>query len=312
MKKIVHLKAPGTLNIGNEFINIGAKYVIQRILRDLGISVYQLYEIEFWQTALPIGRKQTINWNTPETIEWLNVVDMIFVSGGSILNAYMKNILDSINALKPPKIMLGVGTYHYNEEERTLAGKVFSNYSLVWCRDKETYEAMRTTKKLNALDMAFFLKDSYLPPLARGEYGVVNMDVTWRNKMRIGKKRKELEKRFPNVYLTENTSTLHTEKDFVFLGSWTEFCNMYANAAFVSTTRIHTAIACTIFKTPFEYMRKDSGKTAQRNKLFENVGMDVSYGSVFSKEQLEDMQDAIKRRKEATIQEVVDIVKDLK
>ena len=312
MKKIVFFNSPGNLNVGNEFVNAGSEYLVRKALDDANIGPYNLYNLEFWQTSTSLQGKHQTKWNTVNMIRWADKSDLVLVSGGAIINKYTESILQGLINLRPPKVLLGAGMYRYDSDEKRIARKMLSGFDLVICRDGILHDVIRDkVSSISGIDMAFFLNDVYTVPDVGGDYAVVNIDFNILRRFQISKKYKELKKRFNKVYITENTSTLHKKADFVFLSRWSEFCNLYANATFVSTVRIHTAVLCTLFKTPFEYLGKDHEPEQKRNMLFKQFGMSLEKGKIYSREELDAYAESIRKKKENIKEELTRVLRNI-
>ncbi|GEM_PF-2983042 len=311
MYKIVLLKSPGNLNVGNEFINVGAEYLVKKCLEQAHVKDYELFISEFWATNMTLHRHQT-DWNTKEMKHWINSQDLIVVAAGSIVSPLMGAFLKDMQEFRPPVIILGAGMLTYTQEEQELAKRAFSKAKLVVCRDEILFQTINgSVLAVNGLDMAFFLDDAYVLPPAGGEYAVLNIDFSIRYMMQREKKYRELKKRFETVYLTENTSAMHQKKDFVFLSRWSEFCNLYANAAFVCTTRIHTCVVCTVFQTPFEYIGNDCEPNAKRSALFRQIGMPLEKNKIYDQKQLQEVQVNIQAKKREVEKKVVEMLREV-
>ncbi|MBI2642601.1 MAG: polysaccharide pyruvyl transferase family protein [Candidatus Wildermuthbacteria bacterium] len=310
MYNIVLLKSPGSLNIGNEFINAGSEYALKKALETAGVGDYRLFTAEFWETG-NLHHATGSSWNTKEVKSWLNRCDLIAVSAGSV-NAFMREFLEDMGKFAAPTIILGAGLYQYTQEEKELAKEAFKKAKLVVCRDHAVYETLKdVTNAHDGLDMAFFIQNAYTPPLAKGDYAVLNIDMDFKRAIARLRKYRELKKKFKTVYVTEHNSTMYNQKDFAFLSRWTEFCNLYANASFVSTVRIHTSILCTLFHTPFEYLGTDCEPNAKRSMLFRQIGMSLERGKQYSIEELKSRDSIISQKKEDTIQAIASTVSAL-
>lgn len=312
MHRIVLLKSPGNLNIGNEFINAGAEYLSRRALRAAGVGEYDLRVSEFWASNMSLQKHPT-NWNTEKAIQWMNDSDLILIAGGAIVNKYMEGFLRDVGAMKPPKILLGAGMSSYDDAERKLAREVLAAYDHVACRDNLLHETIRdAVSSRSGIDPAFFLNDIHQLLGSRGGYGVVNMDLNLRQRMRIRRKYEDLKEKYGDAYITENTATWHKNTEgFIFLSRWSEFCNLYGNAAFVATTRIHTALLCTIFATPFEYLGSDAEPDAKRSSLFRQIGMSLDCGRQYAAEELKGYADIIERKKQEAASDLGSVIASL-
>lgn len=303
MYNIALLKSPGNLNVGNEFINVGSEYALKKALDEVVPNNYQLFGAEFWETG-NLHHKTGSSWNTEEIKSWINQCDLVVVSVGSV-NAFMQEFLRDLGKFKPPTIILGAGFYQYSEQEKELTKEAFARSSLVVCRDHIVYETLKDgANAADGLDMAFFLNDAYTPPAARGDYAVLNIDMDLKRMFARAQKYRALKKRFKTVYVTENNATLYSQENFAFLSRWSEFCNLYANAGFVSTVRIHTSIICTLFGTPFEYLGTDCEPNAKRSALFRQIGMPLARAKQYSAEELKSRESVIQQKK----QEVIDAI----
>lgn len=310
MYKIVLLKSPGNLNTGNEFINAGSEYALEKALEQAGLNDYQLFTSEFWETG-NLHHKTGSSWNTKEMKSWINQCDLVVVSAGSV-NSFMQEFLQDLAAFTPPTIILGVGLYQYTQQENNLAKEAFRKAKLVVCRDHIIYEALKdVTNAQDGLDMAFFANDAYVPPFAKGDYAVLNIDMDFKRMIARLQKYRELKKKFKTVYVIEHNSTMYHQKDFAFLSRWTEFCNLYANASFVSTVRVHTSILCTLFHTPFEYLGNDSEPNAKRSALFRQIGMKLERAKQYGAEELKSRDSIIQQKKKDTVQAIAHAVSAL-
>src|SRR3989344_2528784 len=221
MYNIVLLKSPGNLNVGNEFINVGAEYLVKRALDRAGVKEYKLSCSEFWETTLSLYKFRT-SWNTKEMQTWINDADLILVAGVAIVNKYMEGFLRDVGGMKPPKILLGAGMLAYDEQERKIAKEALSKYDFVMCRDNLLHEVIKdTVSSHSGIDLAFYLNDVFSLSGAKGKYAVVNMNLNLRQMWQLRRKYVELKKKFSTIYVTENTSTTHKNiKSFTFLSRW--------------------------------------------------------------------------------------------
>jgi len=305
------LKCPGNLNIGNEFVNVGSEYLLRQALEQAGVENYNFYVSEFWATCMVFHKYQS-DWNTKGMKELIDRADLVVVSAGSLVSPLQKKFLEDLSRIKAPVILLGAGMLGYTKEEEELARQAFRNAKLVVCRDALLFDAIReTVPAVSGLDMAFFVNDAFVPMPAKGEYAVVNVDFDLKRMGLRERIYKNLKKKFETVYLIENTSTMRKHKDFVFLSRWSEFCNLYANAAFVSTMRIHTSVICTIFQTPFEYLGNDCEPNSRRSALFRQIGMPLEKGKQYIKEMLEEKKQNIEAKKREVESKLTNTIKSI-
>jgi len=272
--RIALLTCPTSLNAGNEFINIGAEYLIKQIFPNEHIDLFEALE--------------TVNQDNKSFIKpfqkELNSYDIIFIACGSLISEYAIQAIRNILSLKPIKIWLGLGMFNYDEIEISYCKemeKVSNNYFFI--RDDETYKAFDRSNNnvFRGIDCAFYLSDIHKKLNNKKRYAVINIDSLQDNIPKIKNTLNDLKKHYKYVYIIENTSTTKHNipkfKDhYLFLSHWYSLYQLYQNASFVITNRVHTAIACLSNNVPvcFTWTYKNIPVTP-RIKLFKRVGVFV-------------------------------------
>ena len=293
--KIALIKCAGSLNIGNAFINAGREHLVRQMHPQA-----EIYHFEYYDSCVTDSWKYPSPFLTASSEAFVNSCDALFVFGGSILHPRAEPFLHYVGQLKTPhKVMLGCGAYFYTETEKAIARAIAPHFDLIFTRDDVTLSYFDNAAHVfPGIDLAFFANQASPVPQEIGGYAVVNIDPALRNRRLIKKRVSELKQKYPAVYVVQNsTEPVRTLPDYLYLSCWQSFYNLFANAAHVKTTRIHTAVACATHGVPFKYKGTDAGGTTGRNTLFTRVGLQLEKGRVFTREQLAPVQSALQQRK---------------
>lgn len=294
--KIALIKCAESLNIGNAFINAGGEYVVRQMYPDAGI-----YHFEYYDSCITDSWKYPSPFLTASSEAFINACDALFVFGGSILHPRAEPFLHYVGTLKTPhKVLLGCGAYFYTPTEQAIARAIAPHFDLIFTRDDVTLSYFdNAAHVLPGIDLAFFADEARLVPREVGGYAVVNIDPPLANRRLIRKRVSELKEKYPAVYVVQNsTEPVRTLPDYLYLSCWQSFYNLFANAAYVKTTRIHTAVACATNGVPFKYKGGDAGGKSGRNTLFNRVGLQLERGRAFTREQLAPVQAMIRHRRD--------------
>ena len=293
--KIALIKCSGSLNIGNAFINAGGEHLVRTLYPQA-----ELYHFEYYDSCIRDAWKYPSPFLTTSSEAFINTCDALFVFGGSILHPRTAPFLHYIGQLHTPqKILLGCGAYEYTPEEQDIARSIAPHFDLILTRDDVTCSYFgRATHVLSGIDLAFFANDATLLPKEPGGYAVVNIDPAHKNRSLIRQRVTELQQHYQDVYVVQNsTEPVRTIPNYLYLSSWKSFYHLFANTAYVKTTRVHTAVACATNGVPFKYKGTDAGGKTGRNTLFNQVGLRLEAGRVFDREQLAPVRSNIQKRK---------------
>lgn len=293
--KIALIKCSGSLNVGNEFINAGAKYVIEKLFPDC-----EILEYEFFDSAIKC------NWThpSPALLDWTkkeieNECKMMFVASGCIISKFTETVLNELSKIKVKKILLGAGSYQYNDFDKNLSRKLIKMFDYIITRDDISYSYFNNAKNvLSGIDMAFFITDILKNPQYIGDYMLLNIDNAEDNLDLIKKYKKIFKRKAKNVYVIENTTKPHNIEDFLYIGYWDNLYKTISHAKFVVTNRIHTAVCCITNQVPFLYLGNDDNRTTGRSSLFSKFDFKLLRDNEYTKDDLLYYKDKIKTVKE--------------
>ncbi len=310
-KKIAILCCSEAQNIGNNFINSGGKRLLAQVLARAKIPA-SIMEFEIFDScASGAGFEYPSPSLSKSSKDYINGCDLIVAFGGSILNTASNQLLNEIAALRPPKILIGVSAAGFCDIEMPVVRKAVSDMDVMFMRDYLTshYFGLENEKSVRqGIDLAFFV-DTAAVPRERGQYAVLNIDPF--EPFDPGRDRyfSLLQSRFDEVYLTDNSTVPRKDtKGYVCLGSWHGFYSLYANAAYVVTTRVHTSVVCVTNNTPFLYVGPDKHHpNGKRLALFERIGLTIKTGMEFSREELAGYQMAIEVARDDMRRQLADV-----
>jgi len=270
MKKIAILTCTTGLNMGNDFINQGLIYVVKRFFPNDEIKLFESLETvndNYKSYLLPYKKE-------------LNSCDIIFISCGSLISKVGIVAIKNILKLKPIKIFMGLGMFKYNDEEKEYC-KLIEKYnkSYFFVRDNDTYRSFLNKRKniFRGIDLAFFVNE-VKKKIKSNKYAVINLDSIQDNLEKIKEIKENLKKHYKNIYIVENTTHKYKIEEFkdnyVFLSHWYSLYQLYQNASYVITNRIHTTVSCLTNFVPVSFIWTYKEKT-KRLDLFKRVGIIV-------------------------------------
>jgi hypothetical protein len=288
--------------VGNAFINAGGEYLVRQVFPDA-----EYFAFEFFDSAIPLNYKYPSETLLKNDIRFINEnCDVAFIFSGCIISKYTKNILDELARLKCKKVLLGAGSYQYDDFDKKLSLAVAKKYDYIFTRDNLSYNFFDGAENVfSAIDLAFFVKDSINNTNLRGKYAVVNIDPIEVNYTKIKQERRKLKLRlaYDKIYIVENTTVKHDMKSYLYIGYWDNLFKLYSNAKYVITNRIHTAVCCTCYTTPFKYIGTDEGGNIGRNTLFPAIDDNfiLENGRMYKASELNTYLPVIEQKKAAYI-----------
>jgi len=302
LMKIALIKCSGSLNVGNEFINAGGKYLLQQVFPNAAF-----FEYEFFDSSIENNWK----YPTPALLDWTKKeieqkCDIMFIFSGSIISKYTANVLKELSKIKIKKALIGAGAYQYNDFDKNLCQKLAGMFNFIFTRDDITYSFFNGAKNVfPSIDLAFFVKNllNQETPLTKADsYALVNIDLIKDNKNQIDEYYKKLRWKYKNVYIIENTATSHRDvKNFLFMGYWDNLYKTISHADYVVTNRIHTAVCCVCNQVPFIYLGYDCSDIIGRNSLFEKINFKLMKNHNYTKDDLLNIANNIEEAKETTV-----------
>lgn len=263
-KKIVLLLPVGSFNVGNEFIGTGLVNLINSLFPQCNIFRFET------ERSKEIFLK--------EEIDFVNSCELLIYAGGSVIGDYCYTYVESINAIKIPKILLGAGFSEYKNENTEICNKFLNIFDYIYTRDDITYNFMKKInykKVFSGLDLGFFVNDNINIPKETFKYSIDNVEVTT----------------FPsNNNLTYKTENTYKSKNHVWCGKhpyichgyWETLVSLYANASYVETSRVHTFLVCILNGVETLYKNPNS-INPDRHSLFCKIGLDLTKETFVSK-----------------------------
>jgi hypothetical protein len=256
---IAIIRCSANLNIGNNFINAGGEYLIQKLFPHAHIFTFEFYDSSIkinYENPSPVLLKHELDFISQEC-------DMAFVLCGCILSKYTRDVLFEIAKLKTKKkILIGAGAYQYDDFDRWLCREIAKKYDLIFTRDNTTLDFFCGAKNaFSGIDMAFFAKDAIDNTGKTGDYAVINLDLLEDNYENIERERKELKWKYRSIYITENTASRHDYKGYLYCGYYDTFIKLYSSAKYVVTNRIHTSLICMVYGVSFKYLGNDAANS---------------------------------------------------
>ena len=295
--KVAILYTPGIWNIGNEFINQGAKILIEKVLKYSANPNIQIFEMETLETGNDSFKHKTpsISDYNQEILKGFEENDWVIMIGGSCLSRYMQGAFHHFLSCSPAKkMLLGAGFYENIHEEYELYKDLPEQLNAIFVRDKKTYDLLSKNGKyknvFNSLDMSFWLfdkMDEFLPiGKTKYPYTVVNIDspeisdlrdsiynngdssiLSWNNPTKIG---------VCNSDIAKNHKVFISEK-------YQEYIKLYGGATEVHTNRIHTFAICLMADIPCHiYFGTDPNY--HRYYLFEQIGVKIYHDYKYDEE----------------------------
>ena len=291
--KVAGLKCSGGLNQGNDFINFGGQYVLEQIHPNDTIEYF-----EFFDSCLPQWKTQEIL--TDSSLEYIKEnFDIIYIFSGSAGHPVLyNNLFKKVDAIGVPFVVLGIGCGgQYDASEAKAINDIYNlpNCKYVITRDSKTYDFLEDKERaLSGMDMAFFARDTIKPRKENSSstYAVVNYEPGGLPTEVSGAYdlKRQLEDHYDKVYIVENNvhPSSNSIDNFVQIGYADQLWNFYANASYVITTRVHTAVCCVTSGVTFTYLGGDSGGKKGRNCLFNEVGLILKTEEEYNSEEYSD------------------------
>ena len=322
--KIAVLYTPGIWNIGNDFINQGAKAFIKNVF---GGGEHIINNIETLETSSLLFNYRT-DWTTPYGRELIKNSDLLIVLGGSCLNRYMKHIFDDIAKLPIKKILMGASFYENYKTETELYKNLHEQFDYIFTRDAVTYNGISNNKEhknvINGIDLAFWLSDR-IPEIIQAEnfpeqkYAVVNIDSPENGKMQSDSIQAKKKKGYQDIYLSRNNprqvgicnNDLGKNHKVFVAEKWYEYMRFYGAASEVSTNRVHTFLACMMLNTPAQFCH-DKVEDFARYFLFHRIGMELDSAKLYTAEDYAKLMPALYETKKGLENKLKVIVSYLK
>ena len=293
--KVALIKCSGSLNVGNEFINAGGVYIAHQIFPNA-----EFLEYEFFDSAIP----QNYKYPTPALLDWTKQqieenCDYMLVFCGCIISKFTEAVLNELAKIRIKKILLGAGSYQYDNYDQSLSLKLVKKFDYIFTRDDISFSYFGGAKNVfSGLDLAFFVKDFLNNPPLIGNYALINLDPLEKNIEEIKKYKKMLLFRFRHTYIIENTTTKHGNiKDYLYIGYWDNLYKTISHAKYVITNRIHTSVCCISNSVPFMYLGYDNSEIIGRSSLFSKIDFKLIHGYQYKYKELNDMQHIINDKK---------------
>ena len=310
--KIAAIMSSGGLNQGNDFINFGGQTVVERLNPESEIEYF-----EFYDSCLPQWKTKEIF--TQSTIDYIrNNFDIIYMFQGSGGSPVIRDsVFKPVNDIGLPIIVLGLGcggVYDSGEMQAMNDIHNLCNVKKLITRDSKAYGFLEdNTKAYSGIDLAFFAKDTIKPRKENSgaNYAVVNYEPHGLPTELSGAYdlKKQLEEHYDPVYIVENNVNPSDTRidNFVQIGYAKELWNFYANASYVVTTRVHSAICCVSSGVKFTYLGADNGGKKGRNCLFNEIGLTLITGDEYDGK---DYLDKIDEAKENYIKNVREFINE--
>lgn len=308
--KIAALQCSSGLNLGNDFINSGGRYLIKQLFKDSEIEYF-----EFFDSCLP-------HWNsghllTESSIDYIsNKADLVVLFSGSAASPTLyKSVFKKLNTLDVPFILLGIGCGgRYDDSEKKVINDInnLSNCKNIITRDHLTYSFIDDqTKCYSGLDLGFFAGDNYnvRNENSSKEYAVINYEPDGECDIdRSMELKKQAEKFYDHVYIVENSVQIKSRdiEDYLQIGCAEQLWNLYSNASHVITSRVHSCVCCVSNGVDFTYVGPhDYGGKTGRNTLFNQIGMTLNYEEEYIGK---DQQKLLKLKKKNYINQLRDFL----
>ena len=294
------IKCSAGLNLGNNFINAGGKYVMKTMFPNANREYF-----EFFDSCLPQW-KSGVGILTPSTIDHIkNTIDtpLIVFAGSAGGDTMYHHFFKPLNDVGIPFIPVGIGCEGaYESTDRRAINAI---WNLPYCvkmvtRDPKTYDMIEGNKDdvMSGIDLAFFAKHHYGDVKEQSDfrYAVVNYEPYGSLVLDIAfQLEAQLRDQFDAVYFTENTvqPSRNDIPNYVQIGYDKDLWRFYANASLVVTTRIHSCVCSVSNEVDFVYLGKhDVGGDKGRNTLFNSFGITLELNTLYEsskyQEQIED------------------------
>lgn len=293
--KVALIKCSGSLNVGNEFINAGGVYVAHQIFPGA-----EFLEYEFFDSAIP----QNYTYPTPALLDWTKgqieaECDYMLVFCGCIISKFTEPVLNELSKIRVKKVLLGAGSYQYDDFDQKLSRQLASKFDYIFTRDDVSLSYFGGAKNVfSGLDLAFFVKDVLPNPPQAGNYALINLDPLEKNLEEIKKRKRALFFKFRHTYIIENTTAKHGDvKDCLYIGYWDNLYKTISHAQYVITNRIHTSVCCLSNSVPFTYLGYDNAEMIGRNSLFLRFNIKLIKGHHYDRDELSAMQPLVEDKK---------------
>lgn len=283
--KVTVLYTPSIWNIGNDFINQGARYLLGEIFSAWNED--EVYEVELLETANS-GFNYPTNIIPPTAEKTLESSDLIVVVGGSCLSRYYTRIFEKISQYKAKKWILGASFYENINGEKELYKDLHSKFDFISVRDETTWKVLSNNGEhknvYSGIDLSFYISDfyrEYFELNERQNYSIVNIDSPEKG---------EMQRKFykENSWLMWNNPTKigHAnndngkDKNIFIAEKWFSYVQFIAHAEEVHTNRVHTLAMCFLFGTPCTSFFGNDAVFA-RYYMFKKLGLEVVDGRKF-------------------------------
>lgn len=314
MKKIALIKCSGSLNVGNEFINAGGKYLLRQIFPER-----KFLEYEFFDSAIPHNYK----YNTPALLDWSKheieeECDLMVIFSGCIISKFTKAILEELSEIKIKKVLLGAGAYQYDNFDKNLCLSLIKKYDYIFTRDDITFSYFNDAAGVfSSIDLGFYAKDEIgsllIPhfPTNTTKYALINIDLIKDNLRRINRMKKGLKEHFDKVYIIENTTSKYSNvEDFLYIGYCDNLYKTIQHASYVVTNRIHTVVCCLSNSVPFIYLGSDYNGNG-RSSLFSKFGFTLMCNEDYTYNELKIVNEKIEIVKNNEFNKIRAILNDV-
>ncbi|MFA5732636.1 MAG: polysaccharide pyruvyl transferase family protein [Acidithiobacillus sp.] len=263
MKNILYYGGCWPQNIGNAFIDIGAKYILKTIFPDSNIHFAS--ETPRWY----MSRENRIN--DAIDIAEISDADILVYSGMCLCEDFIEKLSKSIISHKKRGkefIILGGGGLYYNNVEIESYKRFLTKYKPLAfiSRDDTAFSIYKNIAKydFNGIDCGLFLNQAFCPlKLNIEKYIVTNFDHNKEIKIDNLDNYKIISSTHSLFYKLYDLSLI---KNLMISDIPDDYLNLYANANKIYTDRVHTAVAAISFNVPVQLF-----STSIRNKLFNKI-----------------------------------------
>ncbi len=257
--RILHYTGCWPTNIGNAFIDLGAKALYKKAFPDCEVlftSSYAQYVSEYVEHKSYFSLLHQLD------------IDYFSIAGCCLGSDTLKNSLHLFEELRKinPKIkfvIVGAGMWNYSVDtsiSREIIAKI--NPIIFTSRDDLSFEVGKAIRKVySGIDCGFYVSDYFLPPILRNKHVCV---VDAPNFM-LEAEPTEV------IYSYHNISHKYVEKRQNFTSDLPEdYLTLYANARHVYSNRIHAAVVSFAYQIPVTFI--NSCSFGKRVALFDKVG----------------------------------------
>ena len=236
-------------NIGNAFLNLGAKVTIQNAFPNS--KIYPIGCASHWFFNRYIGNKTEFKGNSFEIGEVVDL-DIIVVAGMIMCNEFVSN--NGITFVKAaarnvPILLLGTGSKHYTIDEADCFSSFMNSlfkYAVI-TRDDDSFEQYKgkLSNLYSGIDSAFFLSDYYSPPkLILPPFNVVNFDST--------SKPPQIDHQVDHIIHTRHTSNALRSSNFIYPNTLIsdvpeDYLTVYSQVETTYSDRVHACVATLVY-----------------------------------------------------------------